>query len=68
MLGSFGILCVFSLASAMLNWLLKEIVMENVELNESLWAGYEEWLDRQTLSDWFNQQAEREAYERALEI
>lgn len=33
--------------------------MENIELNESLWAGYEEWLD---------ERAEREAYERALEI
>ena len=43
-------------------------MMENVELNESLWEGYEEWLDRQTLSDWFDQQADRESYERSLEI
>ena len=42
--------------------------MENIELDESLWAGYEEWHDRQTLSDWFDQQADRAAYERALEI
>jgi len=42
--------------------------MENVELNESLWEGYEEWLDRQTLSDWFDRQADCEAYDRMLEI
>ena len=47
---------------------LKEIMMENIEFDKSLWEGYEEWLDRQALNDWFNQQAEREAYERSLEI
>jgi hypothetical protein len=43
-------------------------MMENTELDKSFWAGYEEWHDRRALSDWFNQQAEREAYERSLEI
>ena len=42
--------------------------MEIFELDETFWEGYEEWLDRQTLSDWFDQQAERESYERSLEI
>ena len=43
-------------------------MMENIEFDKSLWEGYEEWLDRQTLSDWFDQQADRESYERSLEI
>lgn len=42
--------------------------MENIEFDKTLWEGYEEWLDRQTLSDWFDEQAARNDYERALEI
>jgi hypothetical protein len=36
-----------------------EIVMENIELDESFWTGYEEWLD---------EQAARNDYERMMEI
>jgi hypothetical protein len=38
---------------------LKEIMMENVEFDKSLWEGYEEWLD---------EQAALHSYERSLEI
>jgi hypothetical protein len=34
-------------------------MMETLELDETFWEGYEQWLD---------EQAERESYERSLEI
>jgi antibiotic biosynthesis monooxygenase (ABM) superfamily enzyme len=37
---------------------LKETMMEN-EVEETFWEGYEKWLD---------ERAERESYERSLEI
>ena len=36
--------------------------------DNTLWEGYEEWVDRQALSDWFDEQADRAAYERMVEM
>jgi len=42
--------------------------MEVLEFDNTLWEGYEEWVDSQALSDWFDQQADRAAYERMVEM
>lgn len=42
--------------------------MEVLEFDNTLWEGYEEWLDRQALGDWFDAQADRADYERMVEM